>query len=853
MNRPLEANTLDDLDDEQLTSLARLGDPEAFNLLLARHRSKAFAWAKQISADSHLAEDIVQEALIRAFMKLGTLVDASKFVPWLKTIVRNQAMMKLRRGGPYRNERPLSGYIKEMEDGEPDFANLDTVLHHMAKQTGASPSTGDVVAAAVLDAHLPETMTALIRSLGPRERQVFEQHFYGQLTPQEIADHYNTNVNSVHKMISRIRKKITDEKIEIDLRGTIRAHCTERGMRTIILNKPGLLGDKPVHPDMAIPTCLYHLLPYAGDRRTMTYVMGFSGYAFLLNVLTGNIGPGGPMLWDWNTFIANGLKNLGFHSRYVDYQHYRHAPDSPHKTRKLLFTLDMIKESVDGGLPAYLNNGLHYEGSLVYGYDDANQLLHVMDSRADTTIPYTHLYYGNSLVASATSKELYAYSFAKMNRDEAPALKLLRLLERIVQHAEGKDPTFTPCTNGLQAYDVWIRAFENKTVDPLGNASCLAVYGWCREHAAQFWTEQLACWADEPRYREWLVPLMQQAELRYAAVADAFRKLQARFPFPGGGNPSRPGEARLAEEWLLAAKTDETAAVRAVAEMARLLRSELERDTITAGQTPVHVPIHPFYSFGRWHFEPETTEPADAIVDSVVVACSDLKRSLHFYCQLLGLRLLSDMEDVSVGVLPLQSGANLVLMDARLDLLHTDWRPNLVVRCSNITAMFAEAKQRGWNIVYPLDRGAVYMHFFVAADPDGNQLLVTTSPLPHPSVQDDAGAEAAADPAIDRICMPVKDTAASLCAYNLLFGSGSGSGSSGRPWLDANKVELRNKFGLSRGDTRLSLRTGDLDKTRSRLKEMGVPLLYGPDELGDGSFGIVIHDPDKHSIAIRLK
>ncbi|WP_274366021.1 sigma-70 family RNA polymerase sigma factor [Paenibacillus thermotolerans] len=833
---------LEQLSDEQLTNQARLGDHDAFNVLLARHRDKAFGWAKKVTNDTHMAEDVVQEALIRAFMKMATLVDLNKFLPWLRTIVRNQAMMKLRRGGIYRKERPFSSYENRPGDEEPDYGNLDIVLHRLSEKLRQREIYEDDVTTDVLNADLPETMSVLVRSLGPKERQVFEKHFYEQLSPQEIADYFDTNVNNVHKMISRIRKKVEDEKIEIDLRSRIHIHMKEKGLRSVCLTKPGLLGDRPIHPGMSIPHCLFHLMPFAGKKLTMAEVMGFSGYAFLLNVSTQSINPGSIINWDWDTFLANGLKNLGLHSRYVDYQHYRHAPDSPHKTRKLLFTLDMIRESIDGGLPVYLNNGLHYEGALVYGYDDINQLLQVMDSRADRAIPYTHLYYGNSLVQSVTARELYAYACTKSAQEESEVLKLFRLLNRILNYAEGKDYTFLPLTNGLQAYDAWIGAFRRKSVDPLGNASCLMVYGWCREYAAQFWKEQAARWTDGTSFGAKLSGLMHEAELRYAAVADVFRALQTKFPFPRGGDPHQEGMADAAIELLRTAKSEEEAGVRIVSKMIDLLRSELELTKLPVHALPTHIPISPFYSFGGNRFEAEETEAAEYRLDSVIVLCSDLKRSIRFYSRLFGMNIIPDLEDGPIGVLPMSSGHNLVLMDERLDLTHTDWRPSAIIRSSNITVSFEEAKQQRWEIIYPLDRGGVHVHFFVASDPDGHQIIVTSGPLPYSSVCA-ATYGSPIELYIDRACFAVKDAGVSRENYSRLFPS-SGV---------IDQLELINKFQLTTGDTRIGLRTKDIKKACKWMSEMGVPILFGPDQLGDGSVGIVIPDPDGNRIAIRVR
>ncbi|MEY9094563.1 RNA polymerase sigma factor [Paenibacillus sp. RC84] len=95
-------------EEHELIDRARRGDREAFNELVRRHRAKVLGLANRLVEDRSLAEDVVQDALIRAFLHLGTLADAGKFGPWLRRIVRNQALLKLRRGGPSGRERPFS-------------------------------------------------------------------------------------------------------------------------------------------------------------------------------------------------------------------------------------------------------------------------------------------------------------------------------------------------------------------------------------------------------------------------------------------------------------------------------------------------------------------------------------------------------------------------------------------------------------------------------------------------------------------------------------------------------------------------------------------------------------------------
>lgn len=82
---------LDELEDVELVRRSQAGDQEAFGELIRRHRGQVYGYARTLTQESFMAEDIVQDALIRAFLHLGTRVQIERFLPWLHRIVRNQA------------------------------------------------------------------------------------------------------------------------------------------------------------------------------------------------------------------------------------------------------------------------------------------------------------------------------------------------------------------------------------------------------------------------------------------------------------------------------------------------------------------------------------------------------------------------------------------------------------------------------------------------------------------------------------------------------------------------------------------------------------------------------------------
>ncbi len=90
-----------DVSDNALVRRARDGDYEAFEELFDRHRQLVYRFAYQMVHRRDDAEDMVQEAFVRAYQNLGKYRDEAKFTTWLLRIVTNlctdQARMRNRR------------------------------------------------------------------------------------------------------------------------------------------------------------------------------------------------------------------------------------------------------------------------------------------------------------------------------------------------------------------------------------------------------------------------------------------------------------------------------------------------------------------------------------------------------------------------------------------------------------------------------------------------------------------------------------------------------------------------------------------------------------------------------------
>jgi len=160
--------------DEELVAAARAGETEAFAVLVARHRARVEAVVDRLVGDE--SEDLVQEALLRAYLGLSQLRDPARFGAWLCGIAVNLAKMRLRR-------RTLEARVT----GEP---------------ARAEPAEARVVLQLVTDA---------VEVLPPGQRDVVLMHYVDDLSCDEIAALLGTSPGAVRVRLHRARAQLREE------------------------------------------------------------------------------------------------------------------------------------------------------------------------------------------------------------------------------------------------------------------------------------------------------------------------------------------------------------------------------------------------------------------------------------------------------------------------------------------------------------------------------------------------------------------------------------------------------------------------------------------------------------------
>ena len=137
--------------EEQTIRKAASGDRAAFRQLVMEHSHAMFRLAWRLTADEHAAEDIVQEAFIKAWRKIGEFRMESSFKSWLHRITVNTAMDYLRK----HSRR------KQFETEEPEWEAPDHTS--MAADTGHQIDISEQTRAAMMDLSDSERTALLLK------------------------------------------------------------------------------------------------------------------------------------------------------------------------------------------------------------------------------------------------------------------------------------------------------------------------------------------------------------------------------------------------------------------------------------------------------------------------------------------------------------------------------------------------------------------------------------------------------------------------------------------------------------------------------------------------------------------
>ena len=179
-----------DLTDEELMLRVQDGQSECFDLLVDRYKVRLFNYLFRMVSDRDEAEEIAQEAFVKAYIHAGKYKTIAKFSTWLYTIATNLVRNKMRSRS--RAPQIFSLWSKGRNDG--DEERLIEI-----PDTGRSPEE------TINDRELSDIISHAIQRIPEKYRTSFVLREINQLSYEEIAATTGLKLGTVHSRINRAR------------------------------------------------------------------------------------------------------------------------------------------------------------------------------------------------------------------------------------------------------------------------------------------------------------------------------------------------------------------------------------------------------------------------------------------------------------------------------------------------------------------------------------------------------------------------------------------------------------------------------------------------------------------------
>lgn len=174
----------DDVDlgrDRDLVERYQNGDPSAFDELYRRYFDRLHRFCQRHTHDVHEAEEIAQEAFVKALRSMDTLTGERRFYPWMTVIAKRLTIDRHRK-------------LARVElTEEPDVGAVEADLDHLF--------------AAVDAGHVRDALA----QVGPRHREVLLLREAEGLSYAQIGDRMDVPVTTVEALLHRARKALRRE------------------------------------------------------------------------------------------------------------------------------------------------------------------------------------------------------------------------------------------------------------------------------------------------------------------------------------------------------------------------------------------------------------------------------------------------------------------------------------------------------------------------------------------------------------------------------------------------------------------------------------------------------------------
>jgi RNA polymerase sigma-70 factor (ECF subfamily) len=178
--------------DTDIIKRIKAGDVDAYGSIMRRYNQRIYRIARSFVTDDAAAMNIVQEAHIKAYMKIDSFRGPTGFFAWLASITRNEALMYLR-----KHKREVT-----MEENELDF---------MQQENNEFFTDDKLPDALIENKQLQSLINKNIDKLPENFRTVFVLRSVEQLSVKETAQILDIKEETVKTRLFRAKRLLRDQ------------------------------------------------------------------------------------------------------------------------------------------------------------------------------------------------------------------------------------------------------------------------------------------------------------------------------------------------------------------------------------------------------------------------------------------------------------------------------------------------------------------------------------------------------------------------------------------------------------------------------------------------------------------
>ena len=186
--------SLNRVNDTELIREAQRGSRAAFEELVRQYDQPVLRLALHLTGSEHDAQDVYQEAFLKAYRHLVNFRFECSFYTWIYRIVTNLCLDHLRKKKTRREDSP----VLVDKSGE----EFDVLLNVSDDRSGANPERD------LMRRELGTKISGALELLTPRERMVFELKHYQGLRLRTIGEMLNTTEETAKNTLFRATQKL---------------------------------------------------------------------------------------------------------------------------------------------------------------------------------------------------------------------------------------------------------------------------------------------------------------------------------------------------------------------------------------------------------------------------------------------------------------------------------------------------------------------------------------------------------------------------------------------------------------------------------------------------------------------